>query len=356
MVGSYESKYLAEMIHMVFLEDKIIEMDWEEIFYEILPIIYNFIPIVLEYQPTEGKVELCLQHHYSKLSESDFMLFIRDSSYHLIVVAIPYIFARRLLFEKTIFTYDDHIIKIFEKLIERKKQESLFTYSKIIVLDYVVKETLTFAGQAYALVLNKIGHEEDSIYVSIEKTRIMEVEQHRFEWQNYSFKAAITFLKEFYLKEKVTIAINKIYCVGEKVVAYETYGFVNFVDAKVEDFVEFSPDIEYWNYMPQIIVNAKPEYEDPLYNEYIDLMNHRNEYVIFKQKMLKETDIIKVNYKLGNPIPKEYEKYDAEFTLALLEELSNPLKHKLFEQGLVTFDSLYLNKHINENIFVHVKK
>ncbi len=358
MVGSYEAKYLAEIITSVFKEDNVIETDWEEIFYEILPILYDFVPIVLEY--SANNVLLHMQHNYNRYDDNNYFLFIKNAYYNPVAVAIPYIYARRNAFEKTIFTYDDHIIRIFEKLIEKKKQESAFTYNKVITTNYKIHQVLGFSGQAYAIILEKNGK---FIYVAIEKTKItklinsVDYTVEKFQTFNYEFKSAMMFIREYCLQHNLTVNIEKIFCLNNKVVAYEIHNFVNFVNANINDFAEFNPVIEHWNYAPETIINAKPEYEDPLYNDYIELSNHRNDYVLFKQNTLtKHPELLELSTDAAEKFAdKKYKIYDPEFMQALLEEIGNPLKKQLFKQGFYNFTNLYLNKSTEENIFVKTK-
>ncbi len=341
-ISNYLTNDLIKQISEFFIEHIITDtVNWNDLFYEILPILYNFIPIVINFK--NNNIDIHMQHIYDEFDNIDnnFIVLLKNGEfYNPVYIIIPFIYSKEGTVEKKLYNYDDQFIRLIEKLLIKKKQEKLFTLQKIIELNYGKVNILSHDGIIYAVEIN------DNIYVSVEKTKINDMQYNKIIIKQYDITETKKFLEE-YKKTYGDFIIDKIYVLNDTVKAYRIGEYVNFVNAKISDFPDVK--IEYWNYEPEIILNAKTTKLDPILTHFL---NHKfNDYAYFKEKFFQK-------YK-NLTFPLKLEDYASEenqvMVKAIVEESQNPIKCELFKQGIYNFKKLYMNKHANENIYIKLK-
>lgn len=339
---NYSSQDLIKKITNFFIDNNISDTNnWNELFYEILPVIYDFIPIVLDYR--EDNINITMQHVYNDFGNIDnnFIILLKtEDKYNPIYIVIPFIYGKTSGIEKKFFNYDDQFIKIIEKLVLKKKQEKYFTLQKITDLNYGKITLITQNGLISAVEI------DEKIYISIEKTKIKNSIFTEFILKKYDYGETMKFL-EAYSKMHGLYSISKVFAYNGRVCAYKIGEYVNFIDAGMECFNDVK--IEIWNYAPEIIINAKSTKKDPILTHYL---NYKfNDYAYFKEEFFKKYKDLKFPLEL-----EDFASEDNQIMIkAIVEESQNPLKCELFRMGIYNFKKLYLNKHNNENIYIKLK-
>lgn len=398
--GNYSVAEIKKII-LAFLSQKTAEIEKDrerEVFYGTLHLIYDIIPIILDY---DGKnVQLIMQSKYKTLSpENKFVLLLRVKNvYNPIVIAIPYAFGKTLEIETRIFDYDNILIKMLIKMAQDKNEQKLFSLERIMEM-VEIKRVLNYQGQAFAV---EALYAEKLIYIAIEQMRVEEVD-YKIKLGEYDLEASLAFVQEYAKKFGFALDIDKIYYSSlhfafgktidekggkqkkEKLFAYRVNDFINFVTPssssflqsekekgekeKKDDLPEILRDLksETIYYDPEAILNAKTTSEDPMLSKYLELEAHRNDYIFYKEEKLKPyfsntsfSSPSPQSSEESNCISKEDEKKlisslkdeKTDFSMALIQELKNPLKKKLYCNGIYNFKKLYLYKHKNEQIFV----
>ncbi len=370
-----------------------------EVFYGTLHLIYDIIPIILDF---DGKnIQLIMQSKYKSLSnENRFALFLRVKNvYNPIVIAIPYAFGKTLEIETRIFDYDNILIKMLIKMSRDRNEQKIFSLERIMEMAEI-KRVLNYQGQAFAV---ELIYEEKLIYIAIEQMRVEEVD-YKIKLGEYDLAASLAFVRDYAQKFGFVLDIDKLYFtsptlrVGEseiwgkqalsnendkRLFAYRVNDFINFVSyvsKKNDELPEILRGLktETIYYEPEDILNAKTTSEDPLLSKYLELESHRNDYIFYKEEKLKpyfsfssslsrsereksekeekeskeHKDRSCISHEDEKKLISELKNEKSEFGAALIRELKNPLKKKLYCNGIFNFKKLYLHKHKNEQIFV----
>lgn len=340
-VGSYDAREIRSLIREFFIEDKLVDYDWEKLFLDILPTMYNLTLIVMEYN---HYVSLLLHENFVNWREREnyVMLFRYEGIYTPIVVGIPYAYQKTSVLEKTMYSYDDHIVKIFEQLVKKKKQDALFTVEKLTefctATGYTMNHTLAFSDKIYAVELST--GKKEYVYVAIEP--LAGGGSAQIDLQRYKMSTAKQFLEKYSSHFGVDTSINKLFTYQGVVAAYKVGEYVNFATGDLDVWWNKSYEMEYWNYNPNIIINAKLATKDPLYTAYTTLRERMNDYIYYKEDM----------FALGPKMEEALKRDKTDFGEALREEMRNPVKRMLFDRGIYNFTKLYINKHDKENIYI----
>ena len=359
-VGTYASEDLIDKMQTAFIKNNPIEaVNWDEIFMQVLPVLYGYVPIVLEYA-TASNVNLILQYKYENWTNDEFILLLHyDGIYNPVFIVIPYIYAKNKIVEKRIYNYDDQIIKIFEILVDKTQQTSEFTMSKIVELSqYKIVTTLSFGGMAFAVEIAKAeGNGKAKVYVTMDRIKTAQVKYDAIVVDEYDLALTHEFLTNYSKKYGMPVNVTRVFVrepypgiIGPRstVAAYEIHGMVNFLSCTLAEFQRiFGADIhvERWNYDPAEIINAKYNKEDPILSKYLDLNAKRNDYIYFKEEYFRKHKITDLD-RLKPSTP---------FEQALIDESRHPLKRQLMTAGVYNFHRLVMKKNKNENIYVKFK-
>lgn len=355
-VNGYESKELYYKIKSHFIEKNSVEqLIWDEIFYNILPVIFDYTPIIFDYiSPTN--VNLL---SYYNLTEDDYIIYLlTDNKYYPIFIIIPYAYSKNHIVEKRIYDSKDQIVKIIFQLLSKKNQQFIFTLEKITdVLEefnFKIARIIDYGGYAFAVELSRAGK---LIYLNFEKDKIKSINYNKFKFNKYDFDLTIEFLQKYSIKYNIAYTIDKFYYIGSEIVAYRIDNFVNFINVDINrlkhlnlQLIDEKYKLEQWNYSYETIFNAINTKEDPILSEYLNYIDKRNDYTFYKEEFFR-----KHIFKTREELIKDIKKKGGPYMDAFLEEVYNPVKFKLMQAGIYTFQRLYMQKHKNENIYIKIK-
>jgi len=339
-IENYSAKELVKKITDHFIGGELSDDNWDRMFYDIIPALYGLTVVVLDLSES---MHIITQHNFQDwyVNENYAILLHHGGIYYPIVVAMPYFYYKRTTVEKSIYNYDDHIIRIFESLVKKKKADHDFTLEKVTNFcnkhGYEIVRNFAKNGKIFALEIR----DKQLVYVNIEPVKNYAENTGEIILKQYDWNAAMKFLQKYSHEYGVDITINKLYAHGDIYKGYQIGDVVNFVHVKLNaakmDYVFLKIEqTETWNYDPQILLNITSIVVDPILDEYNEAKNKLNDYAYYKENIIQG---------------KKQEK-NKEYETALTQERGNPIKKLLFDKGIYNFKKLYLSKHKNENIYI----
>jgi hypothetical protein len=346
-VGKHLALDLWQIIKTNFVEKKFVadNLNWEEIFFEILPALYQFTPIVLEYVGQE-EMKLYMPLMSGDWEDVDFIIYLKNGgSYNPIFITIPYIFSKDRKTEKRVLAGDDIFVKLLNTISSRQSEDLSFTINKISQF-FKITKVFSFGGVVYAV---EVG---GKAYCAVEQSKINDLDYEMLEVKKYGLVDAVGFLASFSEKFGTVVNVHSLFVQGGRVVAYGVEDIVNFVSCTEAEALKYWPGarVFHWNYAPETIINAKTNVADPLYDAYMKLNAGRDEFEFFKEKFVG--DLLK---KKALADFKNKGKPKDVMEKAVWEEMQNPIKFRLMESGIFGFKKMFLQKQKNENIYIRLK-